>query len=109
MLQQSENATKARFLQKVWRDDAYRRRLKEDPKSALAELGVNVEDGVTIRCVMDSDTVKYLHIPAAPEAGEISDRDLLEAQGGTTPVCVVTVVIVTLGSAYETIAATKGS
>ncbi|MEX0347909.1 MAG: nitrile hydratase subunit alpha [Paracoccaceae bacterium] len=80
---------KTEFLDKVWSDDAYRARLQEDPKSALIELGSHIPEGVDIECVMDTDTVKYLHIPAAPSAREISDRDLMDAQGGTTPVCIL--------------------
>ncbi|WP_372574600.1 nitrile hydratase subunit alpha [Ruegeria jejuensis] len=80
---------KARFLDKVWSDDAYRARLQADPRAALAEIGGTVPDGVNLRCVMDTDKVKYLHIPAAPAAREISDRDLMDAQGGTSPVCIL--------------------
>ncbi|MDP5215730.1 nitrile hydratase subunit alpha [Ruegeria sp. 2205SS24-7] len=87
MLLKTKEAHTARFLDKVWSDDAYRARLQDDARSALAEIGGDVPEGIEVRCVMDTDRVRYLHIPAAPEAGEISDRDLTEAQGGTTLAC----------------------
>ncbi|WP_372574599.1 nitrile hydratase subunit alpha [Ruegeria jejuensis] len=90
MAQTINEIQKARFLDKVWNDDAYRARLQEEPKAALAEFGADVPDDVNIECVMDTDKVKYLHIPAAPPQGEISDKDLVDAQGGTTVVCVAT-------------------
>lgn len=98
---------KADFLEKVWGDDAYRARLREDPKAVLAELGSPVPDHVDIKCVMDTDTVKYLHIPAAPATREISDRDLMDAQGGTSPICILSLAgpyiasMVTLSIAIE--------
>ncbi|MEX0351112.1 MAG: hypothetical protein AB3N15_16940 [Paracoccaceae bacterium] len=42
--------------------------------------------------------MKYLHIPAAPTEREISEKDLLQVQGGTTPVCVGASVVVTIAS-----------
>ncbi|MEX0347907.1 MAG: nitrile hydratase subunit alpha [Paracoccaceae bacterium] len=96
MRNSTQNTGKAAFLDRVWNDDAYRARLQEDPKAALTELGGDVPDGLDIRCVMDTDKVKYLHIPEAPPEGEISDEDLLQAQGGTTIICGVTAITVTM-------------
>ncbi|MEX0347908.1 MAG: nitrile hydratase subunit alpha [Paracoccaceae bacterium] len=93
MLLKTKQAQKARFLDRVWSDDAYRARLQDDPRSAIAELGGEVPEGVEIRCVMDTDSVRCLHIPTAPHAGEISDRDLMEAQGGTTVTCLSAFVV----------------
>ena len=45
-------------------------------------MGSQIDDDVEIRVVRDTDTVKHLHIPAAPSEGEISDDDLVGAQGG---------------------------
>jgi Nitrile hydratase, alpha chain len=74
----------ADFVNRVWKDDAFRARLESDPKSALAELGGKVADGVELKVVFDTDKVKYLHIPSSPPEGEISDSDLMGAHGGLT-------------------------
>ncbi|WP_372573260.1 hypothetical protein [Ruegeria jejuensis] len=62
--------------------------LEDDPKAALVDYIGAVPEGVEIKVVRDTDRVKYLQIPAAPVQDEITDLDLLEAQGGSTPVCI---------------------
>ncbi|WP_372571986.1 nitrile hydratase subunit alpha [Ruegeria jejuensis] len=102
---------KAEFLNKVWSDDAYRAQLQNDPKAALAEFGAQISDDVEIEFVMDTENVKYLHIPYAPAYGEISDSDLLNAVGGSTPLCYSAAVsiaaAVTAGISAGISAATK--
>ncbi|WP_372570532.1 nitrile hydratase subunit alpha [Ruegeria jejuensis] len=86
--------SKSDLLNRVWTDEAYRARLQDDPHAALAEVGVQFPNGVQIRLVKDCDRVRYLHIPTPPQQSEISDRDLLDARGGTTPICAASVTIV---------------
>ena len=45
--------------------------LQSDPNAVFAEMGGRIPDDVEIRVVRDTDTVKHLHIPAAPSEGEI--------------------------------------
>jgi hypothetical protein len=78
---------KAEFLNKVWTDETFRSRLENDPRSVFAEMGGEFPDDIEIRVVSDTDTVKYLHIPAPAPEGEVSDADLLGAQGGTGMIC----------------------
>ncbi|MDP5219152.1 nitrile hydratase subunit alpha [Ruegeria sp. 2205SS24-7] len=91
-MQNTAEVQKAEFLNKVWSDDAYRAQLQDDPKAALAEFGTQIPNDVEIKFVMDTDKVKYLHIPYVATEGEISDSDLLNAVGGTTPLCYVAAV-----------------
>ena len=49
--------------------------------SALRALGVGVPDGVTVKFVEDSATVRHLVIPA-PEGAELTDADLDKVAGG---------------------------
>lgn len=89
------------FLTRVWNDEAYRERLREDPEAAIAEIGGRIPDGFELKVVFDSDEVTYLHLPAPPSEGEVRDEELLGAQGGTVTFAVsgtivsVTVVVVT--------------
>ena len=85
-------AAKTELFNRAWTDDAFAARLESDPKAVLAELGGQVGDDVEIRVVRDTEAVKHLHIPAAPSEGEVTDGDLLGAQGGSTPLCYVAVV-----------------
>ena len=91
------------FLNKVWTDEAFRARLDRDPKAALKELGGQVPDDIEIRVVHDTDTVKHLHIPAAPSEGEISDEDLMNAQGGSTWWCASGFVVSALVTGAATV------
>jgi Nitrile hydratase, alpha chain len=99
----------ASFLNRVWADDAFRARLENDPRAVLQELGGELPPDVEVRVVCDTDKVKFLHIPSPPPEGEISDHDLLAAQGGTTVWCLTlsaaasaAVTITTVAITYET-------
>ncbi|MEX0350270.1 MAG: NHLP leader peptide family RiPP precursor [Paracoccaceae bacterium] len=99
-------AQKAAFLEKVWNDEAFAKALEADPQSVLAEYGGDVPADVNIRVVRDTEKVKYLHIPAVPAQAEVSDADLMHAQGGTTPLCsviagtIVTVAAVSVSATF---------
>ncbi len=87
------------LLNKVWTDDAFADRLQSDPKAVFAEMGSQVGDDVEIRVVRDTEKVKHLHIPAAPREGEVTDGDLVGAQGGTSVFCATVMTLaVTLGT-----------
>ncbi|MEX0349304.1 MAG: hypothetical protein AB3N15_07735 [Paracoccaceae bacterium] len=90
----AEKPGKSELLTKVWAGEAYGARLEETPHAALAEIGVQVSGDLQIKVVMDSERLRYFRIPTPPQQGEISDGDLLDAQGGTTPICAASVTIV---------------
>ena len=71
-------------LHRVWHDEAVRALLLEDPRQAAAAHGGSSPEEVEVRVVQDSASVAYLHIPAAPVEGEVTDGDLLAVQGGGT-------------------------
>ncbi|MDP5219683.1 NHLP leader peptide family RiPP precursor [Ruegeria sp. 2205SS24-7] len=102
MMQKSEvnptQAAKLEFLNKAWTDKDFALQLEEDPKAALAEFGINFPNGVDVRIVRDTATEKYFHIPVAPGESEISDADLLDAQGGTTIICLSGTVSIIVGT-----------
>ena len=71
------------FLTRTRDDTDFRRRLEEEPKAAMSEFGVALPEEVELRVVQDDEAVTYLHIPAAPPEGGVTDEDLAMAQGGT--------------------------
>ncbi|WP_372570625.1 hypothetical protein [Ruegeria jejuensis] len=83
------------LYERAWRDEEFAARLNSDAKSAVAEYLGDLPEDISLEVVRDSDCVKYLHIPAAPVEGEISEIDLLQAQGGSTPACVSVSVTLT--------------
>ena len=70
------------ILNKAWTDDAFMHRLESDPRAALTETGHEVPEDVEVRLVRDSDNVRYLHVPTAPYEDDLSDADLMVANGG---------------------------
>jgi hypothetical protein len=56
-------AKQAELLNRVWSDDAFKARLKANPREVLEEIGLPVPTGVDIRVVEDTDTVKHLVVP----------------------------------------------
>lgn len=111
-LNQNKNTN---LYERAWRDEAFMALLESDPKAALVEYVGALPEAVEIKVVRDTDRVKYLHIPAVPVQDEITDLELLEAQGGTTPVCIsmaspvisVTATI-TVGASISISIATEG-
>lgn len=61
----------AELLQRVWEDDALKARLKADPCAVLTEMGIPVPEGVELRVVEDTETIKHLPLPpfVGPAAG----------------------------------------
>jgi hypothetical protein len=69
------------ILARAGTDAALRSKLVAGGASALRALGVNVPEGVTVRFVEDSVTVRHLVIPA-PEGAELTEADLDKVAGG---------------------------
>ena len=78
-----------RIVQRSLEDEAFRRRLLEDPKAALEEeLGTRLPEGVEVRAVEETSDAIYLVLPGTPMAGresvELSDQELESVAGGGT-------------------------
>lgn len=80
------------LYERAWNDAAFASRLDRDPKAAIEEIYGSLPEDLQVCVVRDTAETKYLHIPAAPVDRELSDADLIGAQGGTTWVCVGTIV-----------------
>ena len=76
-----------RLIEKSLEDDAFRKKLLEDPKGAVEqELGTRLPEGVRVVAVEESADTIYLVLPSTPMAGRegvaLSDRDLEAVAGG---------------------------
>ena len=76
-----------RLVQRSIEDDAFRRRLIEDPKAAVEqELGTRLPEDVRVVAVEETAETIYLVLPSrsteGQEAGELSDRELEAVAGG---------------------------
>ena len=77
-----------RLIEKSLQDDAFRRRLMEDPKGAVEEeLGTRLSEGVQVRAIQETADTIYLVLPPRAEteqsSAELSDEALQAVAGGT--------------------------
>ncbi len=79
-----------RLIEKSLEDDAFRQRLKEDPKGAVEqELGRRMPEEVRVVAVEETADTIYLVLPSTSMKGresvELSDPDLESVAGGDGP------------------------
>jgi nitrile hydratase len=60
-----------------YKDPAYRSRMVREPRTLLAELGVELDDGVEVRVWDSSSEVRYFVLPEPPDGIDgMSEQDL---------------------------------
>jgi hypothetical protein len=69
------------ILERAGSDSALRSQLVSGGASALRALGVGVPDGVAVKFVEDSATVRHFVIPS-PAGAELTEADLDKVAGG---------------------------
>ena len=75
--------TVAKAIARAWSDADYKSRLLNDTNAALAEAGVEVPAGTTVKVVENTADTMHLALPIAPDvAGEVSADDLERIAGG---------------------------
>ena len=66
-----------------WKGDALKERFLSDPKSVLAEHGLEPPEGITVKVVENSDNTVHITLPATPvDHIELTDAELSHAAGG---------------------------
>jgi hypothetical protein len=79
----SRNRTEleARLIARAWQDETFKQQLFDDPRSAIAtETGRAVPEGIEIRVVEETATVRYLVLPR--NTTQLSDEELDLPAGG---------------------------
>ena len=71
-----------KVYRKAWGDPAFKARLLSDPVAALRDAGIPVREGVTVKILEDTETVRHLVLPLPPPGGELTDDDLDGVSGG---------------------------
>ncbi len=64
------------------KDPALKAKLIADPAAFLAEHGLEVPAGITVKVVENTPSVFHLVLPKAAASGELSDEELAAAAGG---------------------------
>jgi hypothetical protein len=76
----------ARLIARAWQDDAFKQQLVDDPRAAIAaEFGRAVPEGIEMRVVEETATVRYLVLP--PNTTRLSDEELDRTAGGFSEIC----------------------
>ena len=78
-------AAYGKVVARAWRDPAFKAKLIADPQAVLAEAGMAVPAGVTVKVVENTATHLHFVLPPKP-AGLLSDEALDQAAGGAQPV-----------------------
>ena len=69
------------LIAKAWTDEAFKARLKADPKAAMKEVSMDAPEGMEIEVVESTHEKGHLVIPPKP-VGELSKEDLDKVAGG---------------------------
>ena len=76
----------AQLFAACWKDDALKQRMMSDPKSVLAEHGIEIPDGMNVKVVENNDNTVHITMPATPEnVQQVSDEELTAIAGGSYP------------------------
>lgn len=62
----------AQLIAKAWADADFKARLQSSPAAVLREAGIEVPEGVDIKVVEDTDTVKHLVLPKQDDTTSLS-------------------------------------
>ena len=75
--------TVAKAIAHAWSDAAFKDKLIRDPHAALAEHGLELPAGKTIKVIEDTDDTVHMVLPVRPaETGEFTLEKLEDVAGG---------------------------
>ncbi len=73
-------------IARAWTNADYKAKLLSDPHAALAEVGVEVPAGTTVKVMENTADTQHLVLPVSPAAvGELSSEELEKVAGGGGP------------------------
>ncbi len=68
---------RSKVIAKAWKDPAFRKKLKNNPKAALKEMGISIPDNVQVHVQEDDARHFTFVLPSAPtNAQELDDAEL---------------------------------
>lgn len=101
--QPSRHELESRLMSKLWSDDEFRKAFEENPRAMVAKaLGISEDQAPKIVPHQEAAGEWHIAVPHHPAAiSELSDDDLEQLAGGTSPFAVVydTIGAVTLAGA----------
>ena len=76
--------TLAKAVARAWTDPDFKAKLEKDPKAALADVGVNVPDYMSVKLVKNTPDTMHVVLPVEPKTMDALDVDELENVAGGT-------------------------
>ncbi len=75
--------TIAKAVARAWADAEYKAKLLSNPHAALAEQGVEIPPGTSVKVMENTADTQHVVLPVAPgDAGELSAEELEKVAGG---------------------------
>lgn len=75
-------ASLAKVIARAWVDMDFKKRLKENPRDTLNEMGIILSPDVKMNVVEDSDEQWYLYLPPPPKESEEGVLSILPMSSG---------------------------
>lgn len=72
----------SQLVGKAWADEDFKARLLEDTMGTLAQEGVRVPEGITVRVLENTGNVIHFVLPPKPRDAALSEEDLDQVAGG---------------------------
>ena len=93
MNQKQFSEIRAKIIARAWKDPEFKKRLIQNPKAALKEMGVQIPDNVKITIVEDKNNSYTFVLPTAATSSkeELTEKELGMIAGGaagTSSYCV---------------------
>ncbi len=70
--------TISKVISRAWSDAEYKAKLLSDPTAVLAEAGIEIPAGTTIKVVENTADTEHLVLPVVPEKAEELSMEELE-------------------------------
>ncbi|MBI5524048.1 MAG: NHLP leader peptide family natural product precursor [Desulfarculus sp.] len=90
MLQNQEKTARlwAKVVAKAWADESYKAKLIKDPAAVLKTEGLEIPQGVQLKVVEDTNSLRHLVLPALPaEAADLGEAALSERLAAYSSSC----------------------
>ena len=80
--------TIAKAIARAWTDPDYKAKLLNDPHAALADVGVAIPTGTTIKFIENTADTRHIALPISPtETGEVSMEELEKIASDCNLIC----------------------
>jgi len=70
-----------KIIAKALKDESFKKQLIADPAGTLKAEGIEIPEGISVKVVADSESVRHMVLPAVGR-GELSEADLSHMAAG---------------------------